>query len=172
MTSRFCKRTPTPHCIQSNLSKRCICKFSSCHNLFLPQLPGESICDIVIYKGHPPPPPPPPVQRTVRILLECILVCKGKVIFSQTSVILFTRGGVFSQHALGQTPPWADTPCPVHAGIHTTPTPPSACWDTPPTQCMLGYTPPTNACWDKGHPPPPAASAADGTHPTGMHSCL
>ena len=133
MTSRFCKRTPTPHCIQSNLSKRCICKFSSCHNLFLPQLPGESICDIS----------------------GLIFTVRNVVIFSQTSVILFTRGGVFSQHVLGQTPPWADTPLP------------SACWDThhphpaqcmlgyTPTQCMLGYTPPTNACWDKGHPRPP-----------------
>ena len=31
----------------------------------------------------------------------------------------------------GQTPPLANTPCPVHAGIHTTPLP-SACWDTHP----------------------------------------
>ena len=36
------------------------------------------------------------------------------------------------------------TPCPVHAGIHT----------------PLGR-----------HPLPPTATAADGTHPTGMHSC-
>ena len=40
-----------------------------------------------------------------------------------------------------QTPPWADTP--------------SACWDTPPAQCMLG-----------------CGQQAGGTHPTGMHSCL
>ena len=60
--------------------------------------------------------------------------------FSQASVILST-GGV------------ADTP---RADIPL----PSACWDThPPAQCMLGYM-----------PPPPAATAADGTHPTGMHS--
>ena len=65
----------------------------------------------------------------------------------------------------GQTPPplqrhpRVDTPCPVHAGIHT-----------PPAHCMLGYTPPTgcmlgyiltlpSACWDThpSHttPPPP-----------------
>ena len=72
---------------------------------------------------------------------------------------------------LGQTPPWADTPpgqtppCPVHAGIHTHPCPvhagihaaplPSACWDT---QC------PVHAGIDM-------ATAADGMHPTGMHSC-
>ena len=37
--------------------------------------------------------------------------------------------------------PWADTP------------------STPTAQCMLGYT------------PPPVATAADGTHPTTMHSC-
>ena len=36
--------------------------------------------------------------------------------------------------------------------------PPQA--DTSPAQCMLGYT------------PPPAVAAADGTHPTGMHSCV
>ena len=37
-------------------------------------------------------------------------------------------------HTPGQTPPWVDTPCPVHAGIYM-------------------------------------ATAADGLHPTGMHSC-
>ena len=47
----------------------------------------------------------------------------------------------------GQTPP-----CPVHAGKHTSL--PSACWDTPPAQCMLIY-----------------GQQAGGTHPTGMHSC-
>ena len=41
---------------------------------------------------------------------------------------------------------------------------------------MLGYTPVPSACWDT--PPCPVhskigmATAADGTHPTGMHSCL
>ena len=82
---------------------------------------------------------------------------------------------------LGRHPPGRHPPCLVHAGIHTpldrhppkadTPLP-SACWDThppcpehtgihTPCQCMIGY-----------FPPPPAATAADGTHPTGMHSCL
>ena len=77
------------------------------------------------------------------------------------------------RHPPGQTPPrhpWADTPHPGQTppppGRHPLPLgrhppgqtpPPSACWDThPPTQCMLGYT------------PLPAATAADGTHPTGM----
>ena len=45
---------------------------------------------------------------------------------------------------LGYTPPWADTP-----------------------QCMLGYTPPCPV-----HAGIHMATAADGTHPTGMHSCL
>ena len=35
--------------------------------------------------------------------------------------------------------PWADTPCPVHAGIQTPL--PSACWDT--------QTPLPSACWDR-----------------------
>ena len=84
----------------------------------------------------------------------------GKVMFSQASVILSTGGGVCGRHPLGihphphpqaDTPTlWADTPlgrqppgqkppCPVHAWIHPLP---SACWDTPPAQCMLEYTPP------------------------------
>ena len=80
-----------------------------------------------------------------------------------------------------QTHPLARHPCPVYAGIHTPL--PSACWETHPlAQCMLGYTPPCpvhagihtplpSACWDTHPPPPPAATAVDGTHPTGMHSC-
>ena len=44
--------------------------------------------------------------------------------------------------------PWADTPCPVHAGIHTPP------WkDTPPH-------------------PSQTATAVDAPHPTGMRSCF
>ena len=47
---------------------------------------------------------------------------------------------------------------------------------TPSAQCMLGYTPRRQTippC--SGHAGiliPPAATAADGTHPTGMHSCF
>ena len=61
----------------------------------------------------------------------------------------------------GQTPPGQTIPPPPEQ----TP-PPSACWDTqPPAQCMLGYTPlPVHTGIDM-------ATAADGTHPTGMHSC-
>ena len=41
--------------------------------------------------------------------------------------------------------PRVDTPCPVHAGVHTHPLP-SASWDTHTlTQCMLGYIPPPSS---------------------------
>ena len=65
-------------------------------------------------------PPPWQPQRTVRILLECILVFSyfyrpqrswGKVMFLHVSVILFTGGGG-----------GGGTVCPT------------ACWDTPPPQ--------------------------------------
>ena len=77
----------------------------------------------------------------------------------------------------------------VHSGGHPLP---SACWDihppgrhplgrhpeadtpqtdTPsPAQCMLGYTHPIPQCM-LGYTPLVTATAADGTHPTGMHSC-
>ena len=39
-------------------------------------------------------------------------------------------------------------------------------------QCMLGYTPPrADPPWSDP-PPQQTATAADGTHPTGMHSCI
>ena len=60
----------------------------------------------------------------------------------------------------------------MHAGIHTPwmnippgQTHPSHPGQTPPAQCMLGYT----------HPPrrhPPVPTTADDMHSTGMHSCL
>ena len=99
----------------------------------------------------------------------------AKVMFSQVSVC--PLGGVChtpwadtpqAGPPSGQTPPpnacWdTNSPCPVHAGVHT------------PTQCMLGYTPPPSACWDT-HIPPQAdttgySQQAGGTHPTEMHSC-
>ena len=53
----------------------------------------------------------------------------------------------------------------------------SACWDTPPGRHHLGQTAPlSSACWGT-HTPCPVhagidmATAAEGTHPTGMHSC-
>ena len=86
----------------------------------------------------------------------------GKVMFLHLSVILFT-GGVSA---------------PVHAGIHTPlgRHPPGR---QPPAQCVLGYTPPPPAQCILGYTSPypvhagiHMATAADGAHPTGMHSCL
>ena len=73
--------------------------------------------------------------------------------FSQVSVCPLGVSATRTTTPTGQTPPWAetpprhtlsqaDTPWPVHAGIH------------PPAQCMLGY-----------------GQQAGGMHPTGMHSC-
>ena len=62
---------------------------------------------------------------------------------------------LLGRHPWADTP-WADTPCPVHAGIHTPLS--SACWDThthpcpvhagihPPTQCMLEYSQQVGTC--------------------------
>ena len=63
------------------------------------------------------------------------------------SVILSTEGGVSARHC--QTPPPSRQP------------PPRA--DTPTRADPPGQTPPSL---------PVTATAADGTHPTGMHSCL
>ena len=56
---------------------------------------------------------------------------------------------------------------PLHAGIHTLPgqTP-----DTPPRQTLPGQTPAPGQT-PPGRHPPKTATAADGMHPTGMHSC-
>ena len=70
-----------------------------------------------------------------------------KVMFSHLSVILFTD--IPQQTPPRQTPPQADMPLGRH---------PQA--DTP-----LGRPP-------GRHPPPETVIAADGTHPTGMHSCI
>ena len=77
----------------------------------------------------------------------------GKVMFLHLSISHSVQGGM-SASGLGvsatppgqttpsrQTPPGrhsqADTPCPVHAGIHT-PALLSACWDTPPCAVHAG----------------------------------
>ena len=95
----------------------------------------------------------------------------AKIMFSQVSVSpqdggglpLVPGGGVC--HPPGQTPfpgqappgqtySPADTPCPVHAGIHI---PPAQCMLGYTPQCMLGYTSPLpSACWDT-HTPLPSA---------------
>ena len=87
----------------------------------------------------------------------------GKVMFSQASVILFTGGGgVYAQHALGQTPPLPGRHPP---GRH------------PLGRHCPGQTPPLGRHVPQGRHPPaniphPTATAAKGTHPTGMHSCI
>ena len=72
----------------------------------------------------------------------------GKVMFSQAFVILFIGVLGVADTPTGQTLPWADT--------------------TP------GQTPPRQTPPPHGQTPPhqQTATAADGTHPTGMHSCL
>ena len=57
------------------------------------------------------------------------------------------------RHPLGQIPPWEDTPGQSSAWEDT---PWETCWDT---QCPV-------------HAGINMATAVDGTHPTGMHSCL
>ena len=65
--------------------------------------------------------------------------------------VMFYTGVCYSVHRRG--PSWADTPWADTPPLQQTPPPPmgrhppsrhplpSACWDTPPAQCMLGYTP-------------------------------
>ena len=70
-------------------------------------------------------------------------------------------GGCLPQCMLGYTPP---SPTDAPLGRHPLP---SACWDTHPLP---------SAGWDTHTPCPmhagiDVATAADGTHPTGMHSC-
>ena len=74
--------------------------------------------------------------------------------FLHLSVILFR--GVWQTPPQADTQPWADT--------HPRQTPPWA--DTPP-----GQTPPW-ADTPPGRHPQETATAAEGTHPTGMQSCL
>ena len=75
--------------------------------------------------------------------------------FSQVSVILFT-GGVYTPFHLARHPPSRHSPC-----RHPLP------WaDTLPGRHLPRQTPP-----QVDNTPSETATAADGTHPTGMHSC-
>ena len=77
----------------------------------------------------------------------------GKVMFSQVSVSLLTGGGV-SQHALGRHP----------LGRHP-----------PARNPMEAHPPGSTHPWEARFPweaHPPTATAVDGTHPTGMLSCI
>ena len=76
-------------------------------------------------------------------------------------VILFIGGSTWAgtppgrSTPPGQVPPAGTTPLPVHPQAGTPPGRYTHPWaGTPPRQCMLGY-----------------GQQADGTHPTGMHSC-
>ena len=94
-----------------------------------------------------------PVCRFYRPQRSC-----GKVMFSQASVILLTGKGCVEDNPPEQTPPQADTPLGRHTALPGHPLP-GACYDIPPCPVCAGI-----------NPPPPTATAADGTHPTGMHS--
>ena len=104
----------------------------------------------------------------------------GKVMFSHMSVILFTGGCVcpsacWHTHTPRQTPQ-ADTP-PVQTPRADPLQINTALGDTPWADTSKANNPLPSACWDT-HPPCPVhvgidmATAADGTHPTGMHSCF
>ena len=82
--------------------------------------------------------------------------------FSQASVILSIGG--HGRHPPCPVHAGIHPPCPVHAGIHTP-------RQTPPLERHPPWAdnPLPSACWDT--PPTLTATAADGTHPTGMHSC-
>ena len=88
----------------------------------------------------------------------------GKVMFLHVSVTLSTGGGCLSHNPLGRHRPLvgihprrADTPI----GRQTPRLPPGRQTHLPPA----GKSPRQNP------PPPGTATAEDGTHPTGMHSC-
>ena len=108
----------------------------------------------------------------------------GKVMFLHLSVILFT--GVCGRHPQAETPlgrhPQADTP-PRQTSHPQADTPPPRQTPHPPRQTSPGQTtpqqpPPPGRHSPGRHPPrqtsPPQemATAADGSHPTGMHSCF
>ena len=104
----------------------------------------------------------------------------AKVMFSQASVWP-PRGGVCLS-AWWDTPPWEQTPPPWsrhprsrHPLEQTPPwsrhppsrQPPLGA-DTPQSRHLPGADTPQ----EQTHPPRDTATAADGTHPTGMHSCF
>ena len=101
---------------------------------------------------------------------------RGKLMFLHLSVSHSVHGGSVSQHALGQTPhPWQTYPS-MQWGRHPLGQTYPSCtradtpsrhppWQTYPSM-HRGRHPPEGR-----HSPGQMATAADGTHPTGMHSC-
>ena len=97
-----------------------------------------------------------------RIVTVCSSSC-GKVIFSKVCVKNSVHRGLYPSMHWGQTPPgrypsmpWDRHPLCRYPSMH--------CGRHP----LAGRHPPEQA----DNPPPPTATAADGTHPTGMLSCL
>ena len=116
-----------------------------------------------------------PVSPSYRPQHSC-----GKIMFSEVCVKNSVHRGVCISACTGaDTPPpsntprckhplvrhllWSDTPwsepLPRQTPPGQTPSGQTPLAQTPPTECMLGYIPPT-------------ATAADGAHPTGMYSCF
>ena len=60
---------------------------------------------------------------------------------------------------------------PVHAGIHPPPEQTSLPGQTPPSPLGRHLPPGQDSPPGRTSPPQQTATAADGTHPTGMHSC-
>ena len=110
---------------------------------------------------------------TVRNVCHC-----EKVMFSKRVSKILSTGGCVC--------------IPACTAVDTLLPPPNACWDTHPTgQTPHGQTPAhkqtppwedtilPSTYWETSpradtprQTPPPAATAAEGTHPTGMHSCI
>ena len=102
----------------------------------------------------------------------------GKVMFLHVSVILFTVGGipaclaaglhwgVVSQHALqvSRPTPKGEVEGSGLGGLH------AHTWGVSPGPHPGGVCVCPSMHW--GRPPPMTATAAGGTHPTGMHSCF
>ena len=98
-----------------------------------------------------------------------ITVCNevAKVMFLHLSVILSTGGGICLSACWDTTPPQDQAP-----GTRYTPLGPGPPDQAPPPRGQVPLGPDTPP--DQTPPPPGAetATAADGTHPTGMHSCF
>ena len=93
--------------------------------------------------------------------MEEVTVCPvlGKVMFLHLSVILFT-GGCLPDTPLGRHPP----------GRHPQPPKQILLFRHPPGRHSLGQISPH--VYDSPRRSPETTTAADRTHPTGMHSCL
>ena len=71
------------------------------------------------------------------------------------------------RHPLGRRPRWADIPLPPETPLGRHPPGQTPWTDTPWADTLPEQTPPSQT-----PPPQQTATAADCTHPTGMHSCL